>query len=807
MMEDWRFRKSPHVEHGGLRAYAGAPLRLQQESGDCVALGSLCVASSTSQDPLTKSQQNTLARLADWVVSDIIQCARARRQRERRRMSELISAAQQEMESTHSENSVLQIIRKIYPMAVVSLQLTKAGSIDIGERRWLLLSDLEDGLWEDIEYLKDFIDKSNHQDLPSNRIVRVITAPCESLSGKAFLVVASRDFRHVFDDVDSWFVQTCATMLSQMWQKRLLVEAIEAKESFLRGISHQLRTPLHGILSSVELLAEELRLRSARHGSSPIPLLLRTNPVVDPSMPSVYLDTIKTAGRDLISIINNMITLNRWADIAMADRDFATHTIYELEAELVNEIHKEISGSTHCKASIFFNHEPSLHSDSLRVDLGLLRDSVFPLLNNAVQNTSEGIIVVNISIPSDDHKLIVDVQDTGCGIHPDHQQRIFEPYEKVDVHSTGIGLGLTLASRFAALLNGSIDLVSSEIGRGSHFRATFQEAEYIYSPVPAQTLAAKLTHVPSKFTHSPSASNTPSLCEYFTRFLARNGFTASESAEDSFAIFSYASDLEKHHTYLSQIPIDQVAICLIPASEEDTSFEPSANVVYVSGPFSSAVMSSALEEADRLLSNIQALRACQSRDDTIVSEEALVQSLVKTRIESGKDVISLTTIYQPDIAATMESKIVHPRFLDLTNTPKPTALLVDDSVINLRILKMYCKKRGLPYHCATDGLQAVEIFSRHQSLAAAGDGPPIQLILMDLQMPVCDGIEATRRIRLLEEENKWENSVLFIVTGQDGSADRRAAESAGAHDYFVKPVGMKVLDRSIKRHFPAFTAG
>src|SRR5271168_4003661 len=98
MMEDWRFQESPYVESGGLRAYAGAPLRLQNEFGDCVGIGSLCVASSTSQEPLTKPQQDTLACLADWVVSDIVQCARARRQRERHRMSELISKAQGEMD-------------------------------------------------------------------------------------------------------------------------------------------------------------------------------------------------------------------------------------------------------------------------------------------------------------------------------------------------------------------------------------------------------------------------------------------------------------------------------------------------------------------------------------------------------------------------------------------------------------------------------------------------------------------------------------------------------------------------------------
>jgi CheY-like chemotaxis protein len=139
---------------------------------------------------------------------------------------------------------------------------------------------------------------------------------------------------------------------------------------------------------------------------------------------------------------------------------------------------------------------------------------------------------------------------------------------------------------------------------------------------------------------------------------------------------------------------------------------------------------------------------------------------------------------------------------------RPTALLVDDNAINIRVLQMYCAKRGLPYHSATDGRQAVEIFSRCQSSSSSmSSSSSIQLIFMDLQMPVCNGIEATRQIRALETQHNWRRSTLFILTGQDSPADKTNAEGAGADEYFVKPVGIKVLDRSLKRHFPAFEVG
>lgn len=812
MMEDWRFRDSPYVESGGLRAYAGAPLRLQNESGDCVSLGSICVASSTSQEPLTKPQQQTLARLADWIVADIVQCARARRQRERRRMSELISAAQGEADS---EETILRMLRTTYPDATVNLQSSKDARVEIEDRDPITLADLEGGLWEDTDYLDDFINNSNQKAFPSTRVVRAIVASCDTLAGPSLLVVASKDFRLVFDDVDSWFVHTCATMLSQIWHRRLLTEVMRAKEKFLRGVSHQLRTPIHGILGSVELLAEELLSRK-QHESKNSGSLLEVNSTAKPVESTIYLDTIKSAGRDLMSIVNNMITLNRWADIAMTNRHYAVHTVHELETELANEIRKATSDDTRYKASVFFNHDLSLDCASFRTDLGLLRDSLLQLIINAIQNTSEGIITVTISIQPDYQQLIVDVEDTGRGIHPDHHERIFEPYEKVEMHSVGAGLGLTLASRLATLLHGSVSLVSSHVSRGSHFRATFREMDCVRLPLSSQPLAQRFKTLPSKFYNMASGSDGISLCNYFTRFLNWHGFKSSESLDGCFAIFDFVPDLEKHLSYLSQIPLGYVAICLVPASEGKFLLDQaSKNIIYVSAPFLTSTMSSALEEADKYLSEMKALCACLPQP----GESSLTPLEINTSPSADKEdrpsTFSNGQMAQPTAGNAAGHGLLTPpvELNSVVSTPPaltvstPTALLVDDNIINLRILQMYCTKRGLPYCCATDGLQAVELFSQQQSLAAAGEGAGIQLIFMDLQMPVCDGFKATQHIRQLEKQNKWGESILFIVTGQDSPTDRTTAEVVGADEYLVKPVGIKILDRNVARHFPTFKAG
>ncbi|KPM42447.1 hypothetical protein AK830_g4106 [Neonectria ditissima] len=804
MVEDWRFQDSPYVKSGGLLAYAGAPLRLKDASGDWVGLGSICVASSTSQEPLTKTQQHTLAYLADWVVSDLVQCAKSRRQRERHRMSELVAAAQAEIVSADSEEPVLSILRTVYPDTVISLRSSKAGHLKIEGRGPILLSDLEDGLWEDTDYIDDFIATSNNQVLPNNRTVRVIAAQCEGISGPCLLAVASRDFRLVFDDIDVW------TSFSGAF-------VINSEPLFMV------------ILGSAELLAQELK--SLNFHESPVTPATVTREVVNAAStgaPNVHLEAIQRSGRDLISLVNSMITLDRWAVIAMADRCYAIHTIDELEAELANEIVKALSGDTRYKASIFFDNNLTPDSSGFRTDLNLLRDSLLPLIVNAIQHTPEGIITVTTSISSESKELIIDIEDTGHGIPPDHHHRIFEPYEKVEEHSTGAGLGLTLASKFATLLHGSVDLISSEIGRGSHFRATFQDVECAFS-LSSQPLATRLKNIPSKFYSMASASGSASLCNCFARFLSSHGFTSSDSINDSFIILDYVPDLEQRLTSMSRLPPGQVGICLVPASEgEIPSRKIANNVVYLGGVFTRSSMSSALEEADGRLSVIAASRARETKTDehlllppskiesTIIDDETkpspdLDHSMERpTQLPENPAVDfnldASLPISRPESASPMESRVFIPIFSALVSTPKPTALLVDDNIVNLRILQVYCRKRGLPYLSAGNGMEAVEMFAKYQSLAFTGGQPPIQLIFMDLQMPIRDGIEATRQIRLLEKQQQWGQSTLFIVTGQDSVADRTASDSAGADDYFVKPVSIKLLDHAVKRYFPAFTA-
>lgn len=186
-----------------------------------------------------------------------MQSTRTRRQGERHRLSDLIGSLKNA--DGDMQESILRILRIAYPGEQISIQSCQ-GNEDYNTGRFSgPYNELQNGLWGDAAYIDEFIATSNHLEPPQDTVVRFVSAPCESKPGHCILSVATKNFRRIFDDIDAWFVQTCASMLSQTWQRRLLSEAIQVKEAFIRGVSHQLRTPIHGILGAAELLAEDLK--------------------------------------------------------------------------------------------------------------------------------------------------------------------------------------------------------------------------------------------------------------------------------------------------------------------------------------------------------------------------------------------------------------------------------------------------------------------------------------------------------------------------------------------------------------------
>ena len=820
MSQDWRFSESPHVKIGGLRSYAGSPLRCRTGFNDHVALGSVCVASNTVQETLTRPQKMALTHVSDWITFEIVQSAGVRRQQERRRMLELASTAQKDLEETGSEKSIFRALETLYPNAVVSTQPSQTRQISLDGRPPISHDEFEHCLWEDVEYVDEIIHQSNHLPPASKRPIRVIAAEYEDMAVSSFLVVASIDLKHVFDDVDAWFVETCAGMLSRHWQKRALHEASMAKEKFLRGITHQLRTPIHGILGSLDLLSEELgkNRRGSQATLESIEQNVRTH-TLDWESTQAHINTIRSAGHALTSVVDSLITLNRWADVSKVERTDTLHTADDLELLLSNETFQKTPWNNPKQPPLFFSHKFPPLCDGVWIDSRLFLDSMIPLLLNAMYNTPvDEAVAITISMCPDQRHLIVDVEDTGGGIHLDEQKRIFRAFEKIDEYSSGAGLGLTLASKYSELLNGKVELVRSELGHGSHFRVTFCNVRYAWSevqqPPSAELFVPLAVHVETSRVEDGARS---SLCNFAARCFMNRNLQVSEDKRAALRVLEYIPEADLRRKCFDQISPGQVAICLIPASKNPKTLEDNPkNVIYMVEPFSTASLNKILDRADAMLrQSIPYRTPLSNSDDEAESyfqypKPNVPQTPAQSEIQGedyAESVQSVPEAPLPPEPAEMFTTVKP--VLPIVGSSKPSALLVDDNAINLRILQVFCKKRALPFQSATDGQQAIDLYisesDEDQTTNQKKDN--FELVLMDLQMPVCDGIEATRQIRAHEKKHGLKPCILFIVTGQDSPNDRLIAREAGADEFFVKPLGMKTLDRAIRQYFPAYEGG
>jgi signal transduction histidine kinase/FixJ family two-component response regulator len=732
-------------------------------------------------------------------------------------MMELLASAQKKVDIDEGfEGIILDLVKEIYPGTVVSIHTSLDNQLVLDGGTEVPVDQIEHGLWEDGEYFDYLIEQFNHLDPVAPRVVRVVAVACTSQRIPTYLVVGSKDFRTVFDDIDSSFLLMAAQMLSRGWQNLALREALGAKDNFLRGITHQLRTPIHGILGSVELLAEELSARDMVCTSAGSGRSFPTSSLSgDHKDPSTYIKTIRSSARDLISTVNSLINLNRWTDVAQAKRIVAPHHIHDIETAILNEVLQFNLDQFSKRPSIMFKHHFPGEFDTLVLDLRLFIDCIQPLITNAIQAAGGGIVCVTTTVTGHHEALIVDVEDTGRGMRQSDHKTIFKAYEKVHAHTTGAGLGLTVASRLASIMNGEITLVRSEIGRGSHFRATFDHLACAGSML-ASHRNMNTTGKALIVFDTPLSLETASLSSFFVRYLLHRGHSQSKNADGSISIFDHSTDVQYQHP--PQLQAGKAGICLVPDSayhplmNDGEQIRRDDNIIYVKGPFLSNILEQAWNQAHGICVELEALKHAP---EIKVSLEEIVENAELTTISHDTSGIPTSLTSGPNLPGTTDTFAVSIQTLHLdtssTSLPrqstKPTTLIVDDNAVNLRFLEMYCRRRGISHLTATDGLEAVQSFCVHQTSAFAPESvhtniEPIALILMDLQMPNCDGVEATRKIRKLEDVYGWPKTTIVIVTGQDSPQDRTLSTEAGADDFFVKPVGPKVLDRGIKTWFP-----
>ncbi|KAL0260526.1 hypothetical protein SLS55_004215 [Diplodia seriata] len=776
MLADWRFCHSPHVQEGGLRSYAGAQLRCETETGQFVALGSLCIATNYATDGLSVEKQSALSRFADILSAEIVNRSRINRQRQRQAMGDMLSRIKSRATQDTVEDLVKQALRKIYPDASITLQDSEDGLIELEARPPISFhQDVQDNLWEDTEFLETLIRTSNHHRLESDQTIRAMIARCQKQPVLRFLVVSFTKVQLILDDVDAWFVESCAIILFDFYHERLLAEALKAKEAFFRGVTHQLRTPIHGILGSVELLGEELFATAehalsngtAKRASVASTVTESSADFCTSKNARLYLQSITNSGRELMSTVNNMLMLNRWAESSRSMKQASYYELNLLEADILRDITLMLPEEELASTSVLFDNQLTLECSIVTIDIGLLKECLQSLILNAIQSTTQnGSVLVIITAKDDYSTLQFDVKDTGIGICEEDQRRIFEAYEKGDAHTRGVGLGLTISSKIAASMNGSVSLVSSEVGRGSHFRVELRDPGFACPTDHCPYIRPAMKDVPRRYYEVPTGLATMPLVRHFMNYLEHRGYVRSDNSAGALNLVSFCEDENEFQDHFKRVDPTAISVCLIPSRVSTRSLRlPSTNsrILFFEGPFLSTRLFDILYQVNE-------------------SYTKLKQLPEQSPITNGVPVGPNEQIH--DVFA-RKMRIVEPI----------SALLVDDNAINLRIFKLYCEKRNIPYACAVDGNEAVAQYKAHLQTQ------PLNLIFMDMQMPNCDGIEATKQIREIEHSCGRHAAVIFMITGQDSPKDKAQSKQAGADEFFVKPTSLKTLDQGIAQYF------
>lgn len=210
-------------------------------------------------------------------------------------------------------------------------------------------------------------------------------------------------------------------------------------------------------------------------------------------------------------------------------------------------------------------------------------------------------------------------------------------------------------------------------------------------------------------------------------------------------VVTYTKKPEDFEKLLSKAHGVRVAMSLVPAGEQsDQLQERHPNVMFFSGPFTTQRLNQIL---------------------------GLINDVCETLPADAADVdMTSTSSTQWDLKNHRRTGTSAHNFKRPLRNVKPRCLLVDDNVINLRIIRMYCEKRNLHYETATDGFEAIHKYKE------AADDEHINLILLDLQMPNCDGIQACKAIRAFEKEKGMTPAAIFI--GKSHYPNNRSNEQA-----------------------------